>query len=178
MIVKVNIQGAGFVDGAGDYMQGASCSLAATPAASMRFKGFLHNGSYHSSPYSFTVESDTTIDAVFYLPIESYLKNIVGFHVTDENIIAVLSKRGISYGADVLNVSQKLKDLAYADILMTIATTPDIGSAKEQMGNWSSQSAGRSLSARGEITKIANSIYVKYGERVSMSVVSDVTNKW
>jgi hypothetical protein len=179
MIVTVNIQGAGVVNGIGEYATGMQVVLEAIPATSMSFKGFLSDGGYFPSPYEFTAGADdVTVTAVFFMPIESFLKNLVGYPLSDEQIYAIMVKRGIPFGVDSATVSQKLKDLAYADLIMTIVTTASEGSTKEQMGNWSSQKGSRVLTGKNELIKTANGIYDKYGEKRTGVRFKDATKRW
>lgn len=178
MKVIVNIQGAGVVNGAGEYASGDNVSLEAIPAQSMAFKGFMSDG-YKPSPYEFTAgEDDVTITAVFYMPIESFLKNSVGYPVTDAQIYAVMVKRNIPFGADSNEVSLRQKELAQADLYMLIFTTASEGSTKEQMGNWSSQKGSRSLTGKNELMRLARAIYAKYGENPTTGRVTDASKRW
>lgn len=178
MKVIVNIQGAGVVNGAGEYASGDHVSLEAIPAQSMAFKGFMSDG-YKSSPYEFTAgENDVNITAVFFMPIESFLKNSVGYPIADAQIYAVMSKRNIPFGVDSNSVSLKQKELAQADLYMLIFTTASEGSTKEQMGNWSSQKGSRSLTGKNELIKLARAIYAKYGENYNSGRVKDASKRW
>jgi len=179
MIVTINIQGAGVVNGAGEYALGETVSLEAIPSSVMKFKGFLLDGVSYPSPYEFVAGSnDVTVTAEFFMPIESFLKNSVGYPVSDEQVYAVMVKRNIPFGVDASTASKKQKELAYADLIMVIVTTASEGSTKEQMGNWSSQKGSRVLTGKNELIKSAKGIYTKYGESINTVIVRDASRKW
>ena len=66
--VNVTPNGSGTVTGAGEYVSGDTCTLRATPATGYGFSRYEIEGSTVSSnaTYSFTVTSDTVVDAIFY----------------------------------------------------------------------------------------------------------------
>lgn len=68
VVVNVTPNGGGTVTGAGEYVSGDTCTLVATPSTGYGFSRYEINGSTVSSnsTYSFTVNADTVVDAVFY----------------------------------------------------------------------------------------------------------------
>jgi len=178
MRMKVNIQGAGLVNGAGEYASGDTISLEAIPAQNMTFKGFLHNGNLYSTPYDFEVgDEDVVVTAIFYMTMGSYVKSL-GYPVTDAQVYAILSDLKTDTNADVSTVSLRIKDLAYAKLIMLAVLTPNEGSTREEMGNWTSQKGGRNLVSRSELIKIAKGIYVKYGVTFPTAWVRNKSYQW
>lgn len=180
MIVSINIQGAGTVTGGGEYTSGDIVSLEAIPSLNMKFKQYVIDGvTVQDNPYSFAAgDSDITVYTTFFLPIQNWLKSKTQYPVSDEEILSILSGRGISYDSDTNDVTQKQKDLAYADLLMLIVTSPSYGAEEDQMGNWKHKGKSITMTGKSQLLSMANAIYSKYGEISGNNRVIDITNRW
>lgn len=176
MIVSINIVGLGSVVGAGEYGEGEIVSLSATPDDLMEFKGW--NGSIKDNPYSFSIESDKTFTAKFYLPIEEVLKGLIGYPVTDSQINAILVNRNIPFKSDSDDLSLRQKDLAYADLIMLVVAMPSFGAEEDQMGNWKRKGKSVTVTGKSNLIQIAKAIYSKYGLSISGNRIIDRTNRW
>ena len=88
----------------------------------------------------------------------TYLEAIKGklsFPLSDNAFILALTDRGLTY-TDTYATSQSF-DLAYADTIITLITTPDVTE-----GGYSIRSSDKKA-----LLDLANGIYVKHGEPVS-----------
>ena len=93
---SVNPEGAGTVTGAGNYAEGASCTLTATPAnPGATFISWTKGGTEVSTtnPYTFTVTEDAEYVANF--SVETY---IIGATVNPEGAGTVTGMGGYTYG--------------------------------------------------------------------------------
>ena len=180
MIVSINIQGAGTVTGGGEYTSGDIVSLEAIPSLNMKFKQYVIDGvTVQDNPYSFAaVDSDITVYTTFFLPVQNWLKSKTQYPVSDEEILSILSGRGISYDSDTNDTTQKQKDLAYADLLMLIVTSPSYGAEEDQLGNWKHKGKSITMTGKSQLLSMANTIYSKYGEISGNNRVIDITNRW
>lgn len=180
MIVSINIQGAGTVTGGGEYTSGDTVSLEAIPSLNMKFKQYVIDGvTVQDNPYSFAAgDSDITVYTTFFLPIQNWLKSKTQYPVFNEEILSILSGRGISYDSDTNDATQKQKDLAYADLLMLIVTSPSYGAEEDQMGNWKHKGKSITMTGKSQLLSMANAIYSKYGEISGNNRVIDITNRW
>ncbi len=112
--------------------------------------------------------------------IKDYLKGqFINPPFEDANILTILAKRGIAEDAEHDTISEKSRDLAYADLLMTLVTMFSGGGATKKRGNWSETAAQVSvgINDRLSFTKTARAIYKKYGESISYTM-KDITNRW
>lgn len=180
MIVSINIQGAGTVTGGGEYTSGDTVSLEAIPSLNMKFKQYVIDGvTVQDNPYSFAAgDADITVYTTFFLPVQNWLKSKTQYPVSDEEILSILSGRGISYDSDTNDATQKQKDLAYADLLMLIVTSPSYGAEEDQMGNWKHKGKSITMTGKSQLLSMANAIYSKYGEISGNNRVIDITNRW
>lgn len=179
MIVTINIKGSGTVVGAGEYSEGDSISLTATPIAPLQFKGWFKDSDLITeNPYVFYAPSiDVTLVAEFYLSVESWLSN-KGYSLDDSVIVSIIAGRGISVGTDIDSLTLKQKDLLYADYLMTVYNSPNTGASEEQMGNWKSKGKSITQTGKAGLLNLANSLYCKWGEYRGGYKVIDITNRW
>ena len=169
MKVIISISGQGTVSGQGEYRVGDTVTLSAMPKSSSKFRDFDmgENGIITDNPYSFEVLEDEnmTIKASFYMPIEAYIRNMVGFDVPDGIIENILLDRGLSFGIDSNNVSFANKQLSFADLLMWASTQPSSsGGAKDSDSGWSHTEATKTLSTtdRKEMRRTAMLIYRRF----------------
>lgn len=101
------------------------------------------------------------------MTIESYLRGLVGFDITDEALESILFDRNIIANTDAATLTRKHKDLLYADTLMWAATKPSsYTGTKESDGGWSYTAGSSTLlkSDKERFEEIANSIYDRYDD--------------
>lgn len=179
MKVTVNKIGSGTVVGTGEYTEGDTISLSATPVIPSEFKEWIiGNASISDNPYSFTAgDIDLSVIAIFYLPIESWLKN-QGYPIDDVTIASILASRNVEWGSDMNSLTQKQKDLILADYLMAVYNTPNTGAEEEQMGNWKSKGKSYTQTGKAGLLSRANSLYLKWGEYYGGNRIIDITNRW
>lgn len=79
------------------------------------------------------------------------IKARLNYPLSDNAFVLALEDRGLT--STETYVKGQAFDLAYADAIMTLVTAPNI-----REGGYS-----LSLSDKGNLTKLANGIYVKYG---------------
>lgn len=178
MNVSVIVVGEGSATGAGAYSIGDVVTLSAVPTSGATFSKFI-NGAViiTENPYVFTVSSNTnvTIDAVFIVTLEGYLKASVGFILPDATLMKIRLDRGILPSTDITLVSTQVKELAYADCLYYGATMPStISGAKDSDNGFSHQDATATMSITDKraLRREAYVIYKKYGEKSPIATVS------
>lgn len=174
------LSGAGTVVGAGEHQVGEEVILTAKPVLPNKFKSFLVEGQeVDENPYSFTAtDEDVTIGASFYTTIEDYLMNQVGFPVTEGALNNIRIRRDIPYGADVSSLSERILDLAYADVLMWGANSPTtVTGAKDSDGGWTHQDESRTMAITDKrlMRSTAMDIYKKWGDSMYSSTLKFVT---
>lgn len=119
------------------------------------------------NPFTIDNPDDKHIVAVFYQSIESYLKGKAGFEITDEALDSIFIDRNIDSYSDVHDLTQKEKDLLYADVLMWGSTLPSSYTGeKESDGGWSHTSSSKTLlkSDKERFAELAKDIYAKYND--------------
>lgn len=166
MGLTINIKGKGKVEKVVDV---SSATLTATPNESWLFKYFqIGDMKYEVNPYSFEYDGDDlVVDSVFYIPIESHLRGLVGFEVTDAALTSILIFRQIDFDSDIADLTNKQIELAYADLLRWASTNPSsYTGSKDSDGGWSHTEASKTLTAtdKKRYEQIANDIYVKYND--------------
>lgn len=163
MEIVIDIIGEGKVEKVADSN---AATLTAIPNESWTFKHFLIGNTPNAeNPLSVTV---TEVTAVFYISIEDYLKGLVGFDVTESVLNSIRIYREIKKGTDVAELSNKEKDLLYADLLMWASTSPtSYTGTKEADGGWSKTEANKTISVtdKKRFENLAMSIYKKYLDR-------------
>lgn len=115
------------------------------------------------------------------MTIEQYLQGLFSYPFTEANLNSVLLKRGIDAGADQIDVTDRLKELAQADLYMVMFNS--FGKAGESVskGNWkrSTSSISFGVNDREQFLKAANDIYKKHGELTNITYgIKDGTNLW
>jgi hypothetical protein len=181
MKVTISIQGAGTVKGAGEYSSGSKISLEAIPASSFSFMYWKKGEEILSTEVEFDFDaanSDEHLTAYFFMPIEAYLKGRVGYPVPEDAILAAELNWDISYNSDALSLTKRQKDLAFADLLMYVASTPSMSGEKDQMGNWMHQGKSFNVENAGQLVEQAQSIYDLYGEKKRKGKIYDATSRW
>lgn len=166
MALTITIKGSGTVD---KVVDGISITLTATPNNEWSFKYFLiGSDTVTDNPYTSDFIDIAEVIATFYMSIESYLKGKIGFVITDSAISAILTDRGIEANADINDLTEKQRELLYADVLIWGATLPTTYSgAKDSDGGWT-HTGETSTIQQGDKTRfenIANAIYAKYNDK-------------
>ncbi|SBV91938.1 hypothetical protein [uncultured Dysgonomonas sp.] len=166
MALTINIKGKGTVE---KVVEVNSATLTATPEESWLFKYFeIGDNEYSDNPYTFEYDgSDLVVYSVFYIPIENYLKGLVGFDVTNAALTSMLIYRNVDFNSDINDLTQKQLDLLYADLLMWASTNPSsYTGAKQSDGGWSQTEASKTLTAtdKKRYEQMANDIYIKYND--------------
>lgn len=165
MAIQIDIKGEGRVEKLEDNN---SVILTALPSDAWSFKYFSISGVQKTDN---PIEVDKTIEdieVIFYVSIEDYLKGMVGFDVPASTINSIRINREIAKGADVAELSDKDKDLAYADLLMWASTNPSsYTGSKQSDGGWTQTEASKTLNAsdKKSFRSMAMDIYKRYGDR-------------
>lgn len=105
------------------------------------------------------------------MTISEYLKGSFDFAFSDANILAVLTRRGVSADEPFENVSEKIRDLATADLYMILASAASGGGRRVQKGNRSVSERTYQFGVydRRAFREMANHLYAKWGESASVS---------
>lgn len=165
MAIQIDIKGEGRVEKLEDNNR---VILTALPSDAWSFKYFSISGVQKTDN---PIEVDKTIEdveAIFYVAIEDYLKGMVGFDVPTSTINSIRINREITKGSDVAELSDKDKDLAYADLLMWASTNPSsYTGSKQSDGGWTQTEASKTLNAsdKKSFRSMAMDIYKRYGDR-------------
>ena len=165
MAIQIDIKGEGRVEKLEDNNR---VILTALPSDAWSFKYFSISGVQKTDN---PIEVDKTIEdveAIFYVSIEDYLKGMVGFDVPTSTINSIRINREITKGSDVVELSDKDKDLAYADLLMWASTNPSrYTGSKQSDGGWTQTEASKTLNAsdKKSFRSMAMDIYKRYGDR-------------
>ena len=165
MAIQIDIKGEGRVEKLEDNNR---VILTALPSDAWSFKYFSISGVQKTDN---PIEVDKTIEdveVIFYVSIEDYLKGMVGFDVPASTINSIRINRKITKGSDVAELSDKDKDLAYADLLMWASTNPSsYTGSKQSDGGWTQTEASKTLNAsdKKSFRSMAMDIYKRYGDR-------------
>lgn len=139
--------------------------LTAVPFDGYTFKHFILDGEIVTDNPAYT--SATTIDAVFYVTISSYLKGLTQFIIKDSALIPIAIHRGFSLDTDVSLVNERARELAKADLYVYIASSPSSFTGHvEKDFYWEHRESSYSMSNADKkfYLRLANEIYAKYGE--------------
>ena len=112
--------------------------------------------------------------------IEDYLNGLFAEDFSAKNTTSVLLKRGIDVGADILDVSDQLKELAQADLYMVLFNKYSKGSESVSKGNWKRSTGAVNIGVgdRKAYLDAANAIYKRYEETNAYYGMKDGTNLW
>lgn len=134
----------------------------------------------YDNPYTITESENKTVQTTFYVTIEDYLKGLVDFDVSEQALNSIRIYRGIKKGADINELSQKTKDLAYADLLMWASTSPSsYTGGKDSDGGWSHTESSKTLSVtdKKRFESMAMAIYKRYQDKRYTSSIK-IVNLW
>lgn len=113
--------------------------------------------------------------------ITDWIKGKVGFKISDLAVTAILDDRDIEATAETSTLTQRQKELCWADALMIYVTSANMGSYQIQDGNSSETNGSEYFVDRDKIQDFANSLYKKWGEEIPMEstrTISDGTTRW
>ena len=97
--------------------------------------------------------------------IEEYLRGKLRFTLSDESIASVLFDRGIDSGTAASAVSQRLRELCWADLIMLCAYGPSSGTGEYNSdGGWVHQDGTQNVSDPDDLLSLARAIYHKWGD--------------
>lgn len=178
MNFSIDIKGEGKVEKVVDEN---STTLTAIPDESWTFKYFIvDDETITDNPHTLKIEEGTTIQAVFYVAIEEYLKGLVGFDVTEQALNSIRMYRNIEKYTDVSELTIRDKELLYADLLMWAASSPtSYTGSKDSDGGWTHTEAGKTISVtdKKRFENSAKSIYKKYQDKKYSSGIK-LVNLW
>lgn len=105
------------------------------------------------------------------MTISEFLKGSFDFAFTDANILAVLTRRGLTTDTPLEDVDEKSIDLVQADLYMILANAVSGGGRRVQKGNRSVSERTYQFSVydRRDFRAMANKLYAKWGETTSTS---------
>lgn len=99
------------------------------------------------------------------MTVNEYIRGLVAFEVPLEASNALLLSRGIDGEMTASELTQKQRDLIYADLLMYGITKPSSsGGEKKAHGGFSHTTKSETFTYRDDWFKMAMSIYKKYGD--------------
>lgn len=108
------------------------------------------------------------MEATNQITIEQYLKGKTGYDIDSVALQSIYVDRGIPSGDTlVLDIDQKAKDLATADLYLRCVATPGSSSSvREKDGDWAHEVTGQKSDAwgKGKLIDLANQLYAKWGE--------------
>jgi len=98
------------------------------------------------------------------MTIIEYFNGSFAYPVQDSVIEVALGNRDVSTGLDSYDVSINMKELVFADVLMTFVNSPSFEKTKTVANDFSTEVAGFSITGaeRKEFRRIAQTIYHKY----------------
>ena len=102
----------------------------------------------------------------------TYLLGVTNYPVNEEAVKVILAQRGIDLEATLADTPVKDQELAKADLLVWLCTSPSkVGVTRDSDNGWSHSEGGYTLYAsdRAWLLRMANAIYSKYSEQTLMS---------
>lgn len=140
---SVNPSGAGTVTGAGQYEEGATVTLVATPASGKRFVRWSEHGTVvsTSATYTFTAQSDRTLVATFEdAPAEQAAFSAVTANGTD------ILTGGTVTAQDSANISATVNPLGDATHVVLLQSTHAVGDTVSNVASYARELNGGSYS--------------------------------
>lgn len=101
------------------------------------------------------------------MPIEEYLRGVVGYQIANNALNSILFKRKIAAEAMASSLTQKQLDLCTADLYLWCAATPSTqNNTEDSDGGWKHVEGGWQTSAydKRELRAMAKELYEKWGE--------------
>lgn len=103
------------------------------------------------------------------MPIEEYLRGVVGYKIADNALNSILFKRKIAAGEMAISLTEKQLDLCAADLYLWCAATPSTqNNTEDSDGGWKHVEGGWQTSAfdKRELRAMAKELYEKWGENM------------
>ncbi len=103
------------------------------------------------------------------MPIEEYLRGVVGYQIADNALNSILFKRKIAAEAMASSLTEKQLDLCTADLYLWCAATPSTqNNSEDSDGGWKHVEGGWQTSAfdKRELRAMAKELYEKWGENM------------
>ena len=103
------------------------------------------------------------------MPIEEYLRGVVGYQIADNALNSILFKRKIAAEAMASSLTEKQLDLCTADLYLWCAATPSTqNNTEDSDGGWKHVEGGWQTSAfdKRELRAMAKELYEKWGENM------------
>lgn len=110
-----------------------------------------------------------------------WLRGMVKFSLSDDNVNAILLNRGLTYDQDALLVAEREKDLSRADALTLYISAANQGSSSWKDGGSSETTPGESFTYKDEAKGMAIYLYGKWGVEIPLGLgarVKSVTHLW
>lgn len=117
------------------------------------------------------------------MTVTDYIEGLVAFEVPQKASDAILFAREISREMIVSDLTQKQRDLIYADLLMYGITKPSSsGGEKKAHGGFSHTTKSETFTYRDDWFKAAMAIYKKYGDPKydpgSLVKITNASSRW
>ncbi len=115
------------------------------------------------------------------MTVGDYIKGKVAFEVSEEALNVILFDRGTEADADVSSLTDRQKELIYADLLMYGWSKPSsTGGEKKAHGGFSHTTKSESFNYRDKWYQMAQAIYKKWGDPgyVNLPAIKDASKKW
>lgn len=177
MAIQIDIKGEGRVEKLEDNNR---VILTALPSDAWSFKYFSISGVQKTDNPIDVDKIIEDVEVIFYVSIEDYLRGLVGFDVNETTLNSIRINRNIKKGSDISELSEKDKDLAYADLLMWASTNPSsYTGSKSSDGGWTQTEASKTLtvSDKKSFRDMAMDIYKRYGDSRYTSKIR-IVNLW
>lgn len=103
------------------------------------------------------------------VPIEDYLRGVVGYQIANNALNSILFKRKIAAEAMASSLTEKQLDLCTADLYLWCAATPSTqNNTEDSDGGWKHVEGGWQTSAfdKRELRAMAKELYEKWGENM------------
>jgi len=107
-------------------------------------------------------------------PVEAYLRGCVGYSISDEVLLSIFIKRGVTVGTPAMALTTKVLELCKADLYVYCASLPSSSAVVEDAdAGWKHREGGaqKSISDNERLIQMANEIYRKYGEQTTKSTI-------
>ncbi|MDH6354735.1 hypothetical protein M2132_001064 [Dysgonomonas sp. PH5-45] len=117
------------------------------------------------------------------MTVIDYIEGLVAFEVPQKASDAILFARGIDGEMIASDLTQKQRDLIYADLLMYGITKPSSsGGEKKAHGGFSHTTKSETFTYRDDWFKAAMAIYKKYGDPKydpgSLVKITNASSRW
>ena len=110
------------------------------------------------------------------MTIEDWLKGKVGFDLATLSVSAILDDRSITAGVETSTLTEKQKDLCWADALMIYVTSSNKGAYKIQDGGSAETLGSEYFVDRDSIQNFAYALYSKWDETPIIEPTNQINN--